>query len=126
MLLQVDDLQRSLDINGLRYLISLRFHINWRTRSTPTSSAAPSLSVANESGSAGHRHERLSFRNVVWAYHSQSQEILLSAATEACRDGKMRWKDAKMLGVFMWLKSQESLVRPFYAPRIVLPLKPQR
>ena len=64
-----------------------------------------------ETGCAGHRHGRLSFRNVVWAYHSQSQEILLSASTEACDERKMRWQDAKALGVFLWLRSQESLVR---------------
>jgi hypothetical protein len=111
---QIDDLQRSLDVNGLRYLISLRFHINWRSRPSPTPSAAPSILDATapaEKGCAGHRHGRLSFRNVVWAYHSQSQEILLNAATEACDERKMRWADAKALGVFLWLRSYESLVR---------------
>lgn len=53
---------------------------------------------------------RVSFRNFVWATHSESQDLLLSAATECCENGKMLWDDAKRLGVFLWLKSSETLV----------------
>lgn len=47
----------------------------------------------------------------MWATHSDSQEVLLSAATECCEGGKMTWGDAKRLGVFLWLKNQEVVVR---------------
>lgn len=53
--------------------------------------------------------ERLRFRDIVWAYHSESEEILLSASTAAC-GGKMRWADAKALGVFLWLNSVDKMV----------------
>ena len=53
---------------------------------------------------------RLSFRNVVWALHSESQDVLLAAATECCPNGKMVAGDAKRLGVFLWLKSSEVIV----------------
>lgn len=59
-----------------------------------------------------HEHRsRLSFRNVVWAFHSEGQEILIDAATSAA-GGKLLWKDAKALGVFLWIRSVEGLVRP--------------
>ena len=58
-----------------------------------------------------HDHrERLAFRNVVWATHSDTQEILLHATTEACPGGRMLWKDASRFGLFMWLRSRESIV----------------
>lgn len=62
--------------------------------------------------------ERLRYRDMVWAFHSESQEILLNNATTAC-NGKMRWTDARSLGVFVWLRTAESLVRDF-AEEVVL------
>jgi hypothetical protein len=53
---------------------------------------------------------RLRYRDMIWAYHSESQEILLDASIAAC-NGKMCWSDARALGVFIWLSSAESLVR---------------
>ena len=50
---------------------------------------------------------------MVWAFHSESQEILLSASTAAC-GGKMTWDDAKALGIYIWMESTESLVCTFY------------
>jgi hypothetical protein len=47
---------------------------------------------------------------MVWAFHSESQEILLQASVAAC-EGKMNLMDAKALGVFLWLKSLDSVVR---------------
>jgi RAVE protein 1 C terminal len=54
--------------------------------------------------------DRIRYRDIVWAFHSNSQEILLAASTAAC-GGKMLWKDARAMGVFLWLNSVESLVR---------------
>ena len=53
---------------------------------------------------------RLSFRNFVWAMHSESHDLLLSAATDCCENKKMLWNDAKRLGVFLWLKSSDTVV----------------
>lgn len=53
--------------------------------------------------------ERLRYRDMVWAFHSQSQEMLLAASTTAC-GGKMTWDDAKALGIFLWMESTESVV----------------
>lgn len=92
--------RRSLDKCGLRYLISIGMAVNNVTRRAD----------ANGSTSTSEAM-RISFRNFVWATHSESQDLLLSAATECCENGKMLWDDAKRLGVFLWLRSSETLVR---------------
>lgn len=56
------------------------------------------------------RRERLRFRDMVWAFHSESQELLLTASIGAC-GGKLTWLDARSLGISLWLTSIESLVR---------------
>ncbi|KAF8500659.1 WD repeat-containing protein [Hysterangium stoloniferum] len=100
--LEVDEQRRALDSNGLRYLISMRsFYILNKRVITPTSTpkgAAP----------RGRGRERLRYRDMVWAFHSESQEILLSASMAAC-GGKMVWDDAKALGIYIWMESTESL-----------------
>lgn len=55
--------------------------------------------------------ERMRYRDILWAFHSESQEILMSASTSAC-GGKMLWLDARALGVFLWCRSAEALVSP--------------
>jgi hypothetical protein len=47
---------------------------------------------------------------MIWAFHSESQELLMSASLAACQ-GKLTWNDARALGVFLWLNSVESMVR---------------
>ncbi|KAG0704335.1 RAVE protein 1 C terminal-domain-containing protein [Suillus ampliporus] len=83
---------RALDANGLRYMISMR--------SSPRSNGAIPRST-------GWR-ERLRYRDIIWAFHSESQGLLLSTSTAAC-NGRMLWSDARALGVFIWLNSAESL-----------------
>jgi len=55
------------------------------------------------------RRERLRYRDMIWAFHSESQELLLEASTAAC-SGKMAWSDARALGIAIWLNSGDSLV----------------
>jgi hypothetical protein len=47
---------------------------------------------------------------MIWAFYSESQELLLDASVAAC-GGKLTWPDARALGVSLWLTSVESLVR---------------
>lgn len=115
-MMQIDEQQRALDVNGLRYLISLRFYVIWQQRLPPSGVLTPAL-VEGAAVHSHHHKERLSFRNVVWALHSQSQDILLAAAT-AAGGGKMMLRNAKALGVFLWLRSAEVLVRPVSLPRL--------
>lgn len=54
--------------------------------------------------------ERLRYRDMVWAFHSESKDLLLNASTTAC-NGKMCWSDARALGISVWLNSVEAMVR---------------
>ncbi|KZV81002.1 hypothetical protein EXIGLDRAFT_780266 [Exidia glandulosa HHB12029] len=84
--LEIEEQRRALDECGLRFLISMRsFYI---------------LNAREDSGSES--RERLRYRDMVWAFHSESQDLLLAAATQAC-GGKMLWTDAKAVGLFLWL-----------------------
>jgi len=63
-------------------------------------------------GARGGAHgagERMRYRDIVWAFHSESQGMLLAAAGSACQN-KMCWADARALGVFMWLTNADTLV----------------
>jgi hypothetical protein len=46
------------------------------------------------------------------AFHSESQALLLQASLAACA-GTMTLLDAKALGVFVWLRGLEAVVRRF-------------
>ncbi|KAI0068306.1 WD repeat-containing protein [Artomyces pyxidatus] len=102
--LEVDESRRALDANGLRYLISMRsfFILNQRT-SAPNSPRSKG-EVPRKTG----WRARLRFRDMLWAFHSESQGLLLSSSSAACQ-GKMLWSDARALGVFIWLNSYDSM-----------------
>ena len=51
----------------------------------------------------------LSHRDFLWAFESESQEILVQECMKACKE-KMSWEDAKRFGLFLWLKSSDALV----------------
>lgn len=104
---KIDEQRRALDANGLRYLISMRsfYILNRRMTLLGASRDSGVESIPNKN-----KRARLRYRDIVWAFHSESQEILLQASMAAC-EGKMNWSDAKALGVFMWLHSLDSLVR---------------
>lgn len=109
--LEIDEQRRALDANGLRYLISMRsFYILNQRATSPTSPASPPSQPTTNGTiprSTGFR-ERLRYRDMVWAFHSESQELLVGACVNACK-GKMTWADARALGVPIWLNSIESL-----------------
>lgn len=96
---KIDEQRRALDDNGLRYLISMRsfYILNERASSAGTLPTAKA------------RRERLRYRDMIWAFHSESQDLLLNASAAAC-GGKMTWSDAKALGIPLWATNNESLV----------------
>ncbi|KIY45758.1 hypothetical protein FISHEDRAFT_66809 [Fistulina hepatica ATCC 64428] len=105
--LEIDEQRRALDPNGLRYLISMRsFYIfnNRVSSSCATPSGAANGSIPRKTG----KRARLRYRDMIWAYHSESQDLLLGACLSAC-SGKMVWSDARALGVAIWLKNVDSL-----------------
>ncbi|KAF9479728.1 hypothetical protein BDN70DRAFT_906163 [Pholiota conissans] len=107
--LEIDEQRRALDSNGLRYLISMRSFYIINERSQVPDIAATNGTFPKKSA----RRERLRYRDMIWAFHSESQEILLSSSTAACSNGKMMWADARALGIAIWLNSTESLKSQF-------------
>ncbi|KAF8641123.1 hypothetical protein AX17_000765 [Amanita inopinata Kibby_2008] len=102
--LEIDEQRRALDANGLRFLISMRsFYILNRRVTTPVTHETDGV-APRQTG----RRERLRYRDIVWAFHSESQGLLLNAITSTCK-GKMVWSDARALGLPLWLNSVEEL-----------------
>ncbi|KAF7985328.1 hypothetical protein HWV62_6523 [Athelia sp. TMB] len=103
--LEIDEQRRALDSNGLRYLISMRsfYILNRRVKSDPSSPQ----STGEIPRQTGYR-QRLRYRDMVWAFHSESQDLLLNTSTSA-GNGKMCWSDARSLGIYIWLRSVDSL-----------------
>ncbi len=66
------------------------------------------------------RRERLRYRDMIWAFHSESQDLLLSTSISAC-GGKMCWPDARALGVFVWMRPGEAMVSASLEPSSDLP-----
>ncbi|KAJ6604501.1 RAVE protein 1 C terminal-domain-containing protein [Mycena vulgaris] len=102
--LEIDEQRRALDANGLRYLISMRSFYILNHRASAPGSPESHNTIPRQSG----RRERLRYRDMIWAFHSESQDLLLSASTAAC-NGKICWSDARALGVSIWLKSVEAM-----------------
>lgn len=100
---EVQRQQNSLDSNGLRYLVSMRSFFIYNSISLPIASAAASSAIA----------PRLKFRDIAWAFHSESQDLLLDESVKACASGKLDWAGAKAMGIFMWIKSADILVSTF-------------
>lgn len=98
---QIQRQRGSLDANGLRYLISMRSFFIYNTTQLPTDAA---LSLP-----------RLKYRDAVWAFHSENQELLLEESVKACPQGRLGWDNAKALGLFFWLKSPEVLAKQLEA-----------
>ncbi|KAF7339596.1 WD repeat protein [Mycena sanguinolenta] len=102
--LEIDEQRRALDSNGLRYLISMRSFYILNHRASAPGSPESQGTIPRQTG----RRERLRYRDIIWAFHSESQDLLLSASTAACK-GKMCWADARALGVSIWLRSIDAM-----------------
>ncbi|KAI9825757.1 MAG: hypothetical protein M1819_000475 [Sarea resinae] len=85
--------RRSMDLNASRFLLFFRQHI---------------LRNARESAVSG----SISWREIVWAYHSGSQDILIDLVSRQFQ-GKMTWGQARESGMFSWLTDITALRAQF-------------
>lgn len=88
----LDKQRRSIDVFGLKYLASLYLQ---DTHIPRTDFPAPNPS----------------WRDITWAYHSTSQDILIDLTTKQYQ-GKLLWTDARKTGMFMWMNDLDALVCP--------------
>ena len=87
--------RRSMDDNAMRYLLFFRQHIVRKGQ-------APASRVS------------ITWREIVWAYHSGSQDILVDLVSRQFH-GRMLWEHARESGMFMWMTDLKALVS--IAPR---------
>ena len=86
----VEKHRRSMDDNAARFLLFFRQHII---------RASQHLGVKAP----------ISWREIIWAFHSGSQDILIDLVSRQYR-GKMLWEHARQSGMFMWMTDTTALV----------------
>lgn len=87
----VEKQRRSMDDNAARFMLFFRQLALRRGRANEVS---------------------ISWREIIWAYHSNSQDILVDMVNHQFH-GKMLWENARESGVFMWMTDLTALVRRF-------------
>ncbi|TIC97346.1 Regulator of V-ATPase in vacuolar membrane protein 1 [Colletotrichum higginsianum] len=87
----VEKQRRSLDENGARFMLFFRQHGLRKGRTSEI---------------------QMSWREINWAYHSTSQDILTDFVIKQCH-GTVRWEDARESGMFMWLSDLNALRTQF-------------
>ncbi len=91
-----DKHRRSMDENATRFHLFFRRHI-WR-KSQGTVDDPPGVS----------------WREIAWAFHSGSQDILIDLVARQ-HHGRMLWRDAREAGLFMWITDANVLVRLLFS-----------
>ncbi|TPX65121.1 hypothetical protein SpCBS45565_g05402 [Spizellomyces sp. 'palustris'] len=92
-LVQVEKEKRSLDENGVRYVLALRLFL-----------------FSQKSFPSHLKPNGLMSRDITWAYFSDSQDILLDFINQSFNN-KLIWRDAKALGIGFWLRNADTLRR---------------
>ena len=83
--------RRSMDDLAMRYLLIFRQHMLRKGQD-------PAVRV------------NISWREIVWAFHSGSQDILVDIVSKQSH-GRMLWEHARESGMFMWMTDITALVR---------------
>lgn len=86
----VEKHRRSMDDNAGRYLLFFRQHMLRRGQKLPEMST-------------------VSWREIVWAFHSDSHEILTDLVSKQFH-GRVLWENAREGGLFMWITDVNALV----------------
>ncbi|RYO95394.1 hypothetical protein DL764_007712 [Monosporascus ibericus] len=113
----VEKQRRSMDENGARFMLFFRQHALLARRRRTGHQRRPSDNIIKKSynnnasssvdGTNGiddddHQHVHMSWREINWAFHSTSQDILTDFVTRQYH-GTMLWENARESGIFMWL-----------------------
>lgn len=83
----VEKHRRSMDENASRYLLFFRQHLLQKGQ---------------------HARSQLSWREIVWAFHSNSKEMLVDLVTRSFQ-GRLLWEHARESGMFMWITDNAAL-----------------
>ncbi|KAF1813625.1 WD repeat protein-like protein [Eremomyces bilateralis CBS 781.70] len=88
----VEKHRRSVDDNARRFLLFFRLHVLRKSEQVDL--------------------HPLSWREITWAYHSGSQDILVDLVSRHYH-GKMLWQHARQSGMFMWMTDLNALRSQF-------------
>lgn len=94
--------QHSIDKNAMKFLFSNYMHTSLESIHRDPETTAPEESINHE----------CDWRNIVWAKHSSSQDILVDLLYRQ-HNGRLTWQDAKATGLFSWLSDHAALVAQF-------------
>ena len=92
----------SLDENGLRYLFSWKLHVLELESKRSSSSTDNDKSISNGYDGPPPAVPTMSWREIVFAYHSETQQPLLEALHDYY-GGKLDWPTVRQLGIPAWL-----------------------
>ena len=92
---EVDQQQKSLDESGVRYLVALR-------------DFAACNGLSDDKASPSALEGRVKYRDIVWAFHSDTQEILIRHI-ESLFHQKGAWSAARATGLLLWIRSPDAL-----------------
>jgi hypothetical protein len=92
----------SLDENGLRYLFSWKLHVLELESKRDGSSTNNDKSTSNGDDGPPPVVPAMSWREIVFAYHSESQQPILEALHNYY-GGKLDWPTVRQLGIPAWL-----------------------
>ena len=88
ILLWTTEQKMQLDENGMRYLITMKLFTYSRRFISQSA--------------------QLNFRDITWAYYSESQDVLINFCKMSCGE-KFLWKDARALGLSLWIRNNNTL-----------------
>jgi len=88
ILLWTTEQKMQLDENGMRYLIAMKLFTYSRRFISPNA--------------------QLNFRDIAWAYNSESQDVLINFCKVSCGE-RFLWKDARALGLSLWIRNNNTL-----------------
>ncbi|KAL1623343.1 regulator of (H+)-ATPase in vacuolar membrane [Neofusicoccum ribis] len=91
----VEKHRRSVDDNACRFLLFFRQHY-----------------LRDRDGQRSEDKAHISWREITWAYHSGSQDILMDLVSRHFQ-GRILWKQAKEAGIFMWMTDLNALRAQF-------------
>ena len=94
--------RRSMDENAMRYLLFFRQHMIRKSQAAAT-------------------QVKITWREIVWAFHSGSQDILVDLVSRQFQ-GRMLWEHARESGMFIWMSDLTALVSPRHEERSQFPL----
>ncbi|KAK8223278.1 WD repeat protein-like protein [Phyllosticta capitalensis] len=107
----VEKHRRSIDENGCRFLLFFRQKF-LREGQRDGAVRRDGVVTVNGHSEESRQGEVISWREMTWAYHSGSQDILMDLVVRHFQ-GRLGWKEAREAGVFMWMTDLNALRAQF-------------